>query len=235
MNRAKSMLDLFEFKGNQVRFVDGKPVANDVASILGYADPANAVNRIVDKEYLTLCKIQTVEGGITKERKINVIVEEAGIYQLIFMSKLPIAKEFQKWVFEVVLPSIRKTGSYSVNQAQSLPCHVVAVQKARAIAEIEDVLINQPKLAQFLIDHTISDLIEQKQLTGDELRGVVEVAKEMGFAVDMGNRSALGKFVRSQLSDEGKQEKRLVNGEMRSVWCYPDNDKLRKVITEYFN
>jgi prophage antirepressor-like protein len=225
------MLDLFEFKGNQVRFVDGKPVANDVAEILGYADPASTVSKKVKPKYRSVAKMATLDG---KLRDVTVL-EEGGIYQLILGSHLPIADEFQDWVFEVVLPSIRKTGSYSVNQAQSLTCHVVAVQKARAIAEIEEVLINQPKLAQFLIDHTISDLIEQKQLTGDELRGVVEVAKEMGFVVDMGNRSALGKFVRSQLSDEGKQEKRLVNGEMRSVWCYPDNDKLRKVIAEYFN
>jgi hypothetical protein len=164
------------------------------------------------------------------------VLEEGGIYQLILGSHLPIAEEFQDWVFEEVLPSIRKTGKYSVNDnSHSLPPHEVAVQKARAIAEIEELLIHQPKLAQFLIDHTISDLMEQKRLTGDELRGVVEVAKEMGFTVGMSNRSGLGKFVRSQLSEEGKQEKRLVNGEMRSVWCYPDNEQLRIVIAEYFN
>ncbi|MFM6183284.1 MAG: Bro-N domain-containing protein, partial [Dolichospermum sp.] len=44
------------------------------------------------------------------------VLEEAGIYQLVFGSKLPSAKIFQKWVFEEVLPSIRKTGSYSASK-----------------------------------------------------------------------------------------------------------------------
>ena len=42
------------------------------------------------------------------------VLEEAGIYQLIFGSKLPNAEQFQDWVFEEVLPSIRKTGSYNL-------------------------------------------------------------------------------------------------------------------------
>lgn len=41
-------------------------------------------------------------------------VTEAGLYALIFTSRKPVAKEFQRWVFEDVLPSIRKTGQYSI-------------------------------------------------------------------------------------------------------------------------
>ena len=110
----KSIMDLtsFAFQDYSIRFVDDMPVASDIAKALGYAQPKDAVYRIVDNEYLTVCKIQTVEGGVTKEREVSVIAEEAGIYQLIFSSKLESAKAFQRWVFKEVLPSIRKTGSY---------------------------------------------------------------------------------------------------------------------------
>jgi prophage antirepressor-like protein len=99
------------FKDQEVRFVDGNPVANDVAAVLGYKDPANAVNRIVKSKNKGVCDLQT-PGGIQSVA----VLKEAGIYQLIFSSKLAGAEEFQDWVFEDVLPSIRKTGSYSLNK-----------------------------------------------------------------------------------------------------------------------
>ena len=46
------------------------------------------------------------------------IINEAGVYQLIFGSKLESAKAFQNWVFTEVLPSIRKTGGYQMNERQ---------------------------------------------------------------------------------------------------------------------
>jgi prophage antirepressor-like protein len=119
------MLAQFQFESQEIRFIDGKPVDNDVARVLGYKDPANAIFRIVDKEYLTVCKIQTVENNITKYRDGYLISDEAGIYQLIFQSKLDSAKKFKTWIFEEVLPSIRKTGSYSIiaQPQRKLPVH----------------------------------------------------------------------------------------------------------------
>ncbi len=108
-------LQLFNFESQEVRFIGDKPVAIDIAKVLGYTQPAVAVNRIVDSEYKILSDIQTA-GGI----QAVLVLEEAGIYQLIFRSKLPSAKGFQKWVFEEVLPSIRKTGSYSFNQPKQV-------------------------------------------------------------------------------------------------------------------
>ncbi len=99
------------FKDREIRFIDGNPVANDVAAVLGYKDPANAVNRIVKPKNKGVCDLQT-PGGIQSVA----VLKEAGIYQLIFSSNLASAEEFQDWVFEEVLPSIRKTGSYSLNQ-----------------------------------------------------------------------------------------------------------------------
>lgn len=101
-------ITVFQFNSQDIRVVDGKPVANDVAAVLGYADPAAAVSKIVKPKNRSVAKIATVDG---KRRSVT-ILEEAGIYQLIFSSKLPSAEKFQDWVFEEVLPSIRKTGGY---------------------------------------------------------------------------------------------------------------------------
>ncbi|MFM6682889.1 MAG: Bro-N domain-containing protein [Dolichospermum sp.] len=105
-------ISIFEFESQSIRFVDGKPVANDVATVLGYADPAKAVSTKVKDKNKSVTKMVTVD---RKLRDITVL-EEAGIYQLIFSSRLPAAEKFQDWVFEEVLPSIRKTGSYSASK-----------------------------------------------------------------------------------------------------------------------
>jgi hypothetical protein len=108
-----SNISVFNFDSQEIRFVDGKPVANDVAKVLGYKDPANAVTRIVKPNNRSVCKLQTLD---RKLRDVTVL-EEAGIYQLIFSSKLAAAESFQQWVFSEVLPSIRKTGSYAPIQS----------------------------------------------------------------------------------------------------------------------
>ena len=100
-------LAVFQFDSQEIRFVDGKPVANDVATVLGFKNPADAVFRLVKDKNKGVCKTQT-PGGMQSVT----VLEEAGIYQLIFSSKLPSAEKFQDWVFEEVLPAIRKSGSY---------------------------------------------------------------------------------------------------------------------------
>lgn len=95
----------------QVRTVeiDGKPyfVANDVARALGYAVPKDAVARhckgALKRRYLT-------EGG-NQEMKV---IPEGDLYRLITHSKLESAERFERWVFDEVLPTIRKTGSYEM-------------------------------------------------------------------------------------------------------------------------
>lgn len=95
----------------QVRTVeiDGKPyfVANDVARALGYATPKDAVTRhckgALKRRYLT-------EGG----RQEMKMIPEGDMYRLITHSKLESAERFEAWVFDEVLPTLRKTGSYEM-------------------------------------------------------------------------------------------------------------------------
>ena len=58
-----SKITIFQFDCQEVRFVDGKPVANDVAVVLGYKNPADAVFRLVKDKNKGVCKIQT-PGGV---------------------------------------------------------------------------------------------------------------------------------------------------------------------------
>lgn len=100
-------LSVFSFDSNEIRFVGGKPVANDVAVALGYADPQSTISKKVQPKNKGVAKMETPGGT-----QSVTVLEESGIYQLIFGSKLDQAEKFQDWVFDEVLPSIRKTGTY---------------------------------------------------------------------------------------------------------------------------
>jgi len=91
--------------------IDGEPyfVGKDVAEILGYKKTANAINKHVDDEDKGVTKLGT-PGGVQDVTIIN----ERGLYSLIFSSKLESAKRFKRWVTSEVLPTLRKTGTYQV-------------------------------------------------------------------------------------------------------------------------
>ena len=92
--------------------IEGEPwfVGRDVALALAYAKPQNALARHVDPEDKRVAPIQGTLGG---EQEMT-IINESGLYSLMLKSKLPAAKKFKRWVTSEVLPSIRKTGAYSV-------------------------------------------------------------------------------------------------------------------------
>ena len=87
-------------------------VAKDVATILGYSDSYAMTKRLDDDEVRT---DKTAERNILKNNKGTTFINESGLYHSIIGSKQENAKAFRKWVTSEVLPSIRKTGSYSVS------------------------------------------------------------------------------------------------------------------------
>lgn len=87
-------------------------VGKDVAEILGYAKPLNALATHVDKD-------DSLKQGLTDSMgriQETIIINESGLYSLILSSKLPNAKKFKRWVTSEVLPSIRKHGVYMTEQ-----------------------------------------------------------------------------------------------------------------------
>jgi anti-repressor protein len=129
----------YQFDSQNIRFVDGKPVANDVAAVLGYADPAKTVSTKVFSQNRSVTKMVTVDG---KLRDVTVL-EEAGIYQLIFSSRLDSAERFQQWVFSDVLPTIQKTGSYCVDQS----AHKIPQTYAEALLEAGRLALENERLS----------------------------------------------------------------------------------------
>lgn len=93
--------------------IEGRPyfVASDVALALGYKDTTNAVKQhckgVVKRHILT-------NGG---KQQMN-LIPEGDMYRLITHSKLPSAERFESWVFDEILPALRKTGTYTTQEAQ---------------------------------------------------------------------------------------------------------------------
>lgn len=112
MSAASQEVMPYYFNGSEVRAVriDGTPylVGKDVAERLGYANP----NRAMKDHCRGVPKLHPLSttGGTQEFR----VLSEPDVLRLIVRSKRPEAVEFEKWVFEVVLPTIRKTGSYAV-------------------------------------------------------------------------------------------------------------------------
>ena len=104
-----------EFGSIRTLAIDGEPwfVGKDVADILRYSNPRDAISKHVDNEDKGVAKCDTPSGA-----QQMTVINESGVYSLIFGSKLPTAKKFKRWVTSEVLPSIRKTGSYSKPMSQ---------------------------------------------------------------------------------------------------------------------
>ena len=91
-------------------------VGRDVATALEYAKPENALATHVDNDDKTTTLIQ---GSGSNYKSNTTIINESGLYALIFGSKLENAKKFKRWVTSEVLPQIRKTGAYTSVNAEA--------------------------------------------------------------------------------------------------------------------
>lgn len=121
--------------------IDNEPwfVGKDVAVILGYSNPQKALRDHVDEEDRTLNDSFTVNG--TK----GILINESGLYGLILSSKLPNAKKFKHWVTAEVLPVLRKTGRYNLQQPQGKELLALAVLEAQKTIEEQTAQIEEMK------------------------------------------------------------------------------------------
>ena len=103
-------------------------IAKDVANALGFANPRSAVsNHVYDDDK----GVETIDtpGG----KQSLTIINESGVYALVFSSRLENAKKFKKWVTSEILPSIRKTGLYAADELLNNPDLMIeAMQKLKA-------------------------------------------------------------------------------------------------------
>lgn len=125
--------------------IDNEPwlVGKDVAEALGYSEPRSAVSKKVDEADKGVAEMETPSG-----KQNMTIINESGLYALIFGSKLESAKRFKRWVTSEVLPSIRKNGGYISGQEnmtddELLEKAVLVAQ--RKIAERDAIIQKQSK------------------------------------------------------------------------------------------
>ena len=111
MNNELRVFENAEFGSVRTVEIEGKPyfVANDVTKALGYSNSRDAVARhckgVVNRDTPTTSGIQSMS-----------YIPEGDLYRLITHGKLPSAERFESWVFDEVLPSIRKNGGYISGQ-----------------------------------------------------------------------------------------------------------------------
>ena len=115
MENEMQIFECEEFGKVRTVIKDGEPwfVGRDVAVILGYAKPENAISTHIDNEDKTTTLIQ---GSGSNYKSKTTIINESGFYSLVLSSKMPRAKEFRHWVTSEILPTIRRTGGYVANE-----------------------------------------------------------------------------------------------------------------------
>lgn len=189
-------------------------VGNDVALVLGYAKPRNAISQHVDNEDALKQGVPDNQGFIQETTLIN----ESGVYALIFGSKLPKAKAFKRWVTSEVLPSIRKTGSYShIN-----PADYTRQDLADLILESEQDLQAQDKVIAEQKDK-IKELEEKLERTRQEkidarFERIENVVAKMAEMMMQGIRitPVLPESVETEIKDAKEESQPMLVHEMRT-------------------
>ena len=145
-------------------------VGKDVATILGYAKPENAIATHVDEDDKTSTQIQ---GTGSNYKSKSIIINESGLYALILSSKLPQAKQFKHWVTAEVLPAIRKNGSYLPIRNED---DLIAYGYAAVVKRI-DKLESENKALELKADHLDNVILCNQCYT------MTQVAKDLGMTV----------------------------------------------------
>lgn len=157
--------------------IDDEPwfVGKDVAEALGYSNARDALSKHVDKEDKGVAKCDTPGG-----KQDLSIINESGLYALIFGSKLESAKRFKRWVTSEVLPAIRKTGSY---QKPLTPQEMLRIQLGMIdnhedrITDLEQNMTidyGQQQVLGETVNHTVISIIG-----GKESNAYKEVSKKV--------------------------------------------------------
>jgi prophage antirepressor-like protein len=169
----------FNFENSEIRIIliDNEPwfIAKDIGDILGYTTDSamsNAKKDLDDDEVKTSFKMKSSDDRI----KLYDLVSESGLYSLIIRSRKQIAKPFQKWVTREVLPSIRKTGSYSISQQTPEKSHQTVqvqndgfdiklyTQQSREIFELVQLINSQNSKTLYFADNLYKNLNIQSPL-----------------------------------------------------------------------
>jgi prophage antirepressor-like protein len=165
-------LDLLNLNFNnfsvRIILIDGKElfVAKDMATLLGYKDTPKAIKQHC-KKIKSFSDFQGV--GVLPTHEIDPqtkLIPESDVWRLIIKSRLPEAEKIEEWIMEEVLPSIRKTGSYSLQKEEKVEFDFEKIQKVVKIGigflnEFDNLNpVKQIKLDNFVKQKTGESLLE---------------------------------------------------------------------------
>ena len=193
------MIQVYKYSDKTVRVVNrnGDPwfVGRDVAKILGYANPNDALAKRVDEEDKGVAKCDTLGGS-----QELIIINESGLYSLILSSKLPSAKRFKRWVTSEVLPAIRKHGVFVmddiVNNTDALieALQAFKAERLQRVALEEENAVQKQQLSEMRPKASYYDVV----LNSPDLVSVTEIAKDYGKSAQ---------WLNEKLHDKGIQYK----------------------------
>lgn len=148
MNEVK-IFNSKEFGDVRTVTIDGEPwfVGKDVAEALGYSNSRDALTKHVCSEDKGVAECDTLGG----KQKLG-IINESGLYALIFGSKLESAQRFKHWVTSEVLPAIRKTGGYQMQAPQGKELLALAVLEAQKTIEAQNEEIERMRPKEIFAD-----------------------------------------------------------------------------------
>lgn len=154
----------------------------DVATALGYSNDRDALRRHCRQKGVVKCDTLT-NGG----KQSLVFINEGNLYRLIVHSKLPTAEQFEQWVFDEVLPSIRKTGEYKAKPSDELHRKNMEIREQNA-------KIRTAQLLYKIADKTDTDYKQvlhaqiTRLLTGQFLLPLPEVNERTYSATEIGEQ-----------------------------------------------
>lgn len=164
-----------EFGTVRATMINGEPwfVGKDVAQALGYVKERNAIAAHVEDEDKKDAPIQGDRGG----KQNMTVINESGLYALVFSSKLDSARRFKHWVTSEVLPTIRKTGTYQ-QMLQGKDLLALAVIEAQKMIEQQTVEIERMKPKEIFADAVSTS--ETSILIGDLAKLICQNGHQIG-------------------------------------------------------
>lgn len=166
--------------------INGIPyfVGKDVAKILEYGNPRDALARHVDDEDKGVVKTDTLGG--TQELTV---INESGLYSLILRSKKPAAREFKRWVTSEVLPSIRRYGMYATDELITNPELAISVftalkeEREKRLSLEGTVAVQCQQIAEMMPKATYYDVV----LSCQDAVNISVIAKDYGWSAKQMN------------------------------------------------
>lgn len=156
--------------------IDGEPyfVGKDVAAALGYARPTDAARNNTDNDDKGVSEIATPSGT-----QKMLVINESGLYSLIFGSKLDSAKKFKKWVTSEVLPSIRRTGVYGQPQLPAEPMELLKIHYA-ALEQVDHKVSDVDKKVDTL-EQRFNKFEDELPVTGADIEHIQSAVRKKGL------------------------------------------------------